>query len=154
MKIVTLAKNAGMAFQGDVLIAPLPDGVNITSADEMPLELGTLVVARGEATGHNHAFRYGLQGAALFRDDGLARDLESRAGVGAVRLFRDPAALDALVKNGLVTDRSLCIGFLRVEPGVPPLTHEEHDAIQLPPGEYYVSRKREFRAGLQSWVFE
>lgn len=146
----------GMAFQGDVMIAPLPKGIRITSTEEIPLKNGMLIIAEGEVTGHNHAFRYGLMGAAHFRDDGIARDLTAdyHAQIGTVRLYRDPVALAALVKKKLVIDPSLCIGFLRVEADAPPLTHDEHDAIQFPAGEYYVAGKREFDAGQQRRVMD
>lgn len=150
MAIRIFDPSMGMCAQGDVLIAPLPNGVSISAnATEMPLKNGMLVIAEGEVTGHHHAFRYGLQGVAHFRDDGLARDMTAayEAKAGTVRLYRDDATLAALVKKNLVTDGSLCIGFLHVEAGAPPLTHDEHDAIQFPPGDYYVCGKREFNAG-------
>ena len=34
--------------------------------------------------------------------------------------------------------------FLRVAPGGAELTHEEHDTIQLAPGEYEIRRQREY----------
>ena len=53
--------------QGDVLIIPC-DKIP-TNAAEVAQESGLLIVARGEATGHHHAFPW-KRGATLFRDDG------------------------------------------------------------------------------------
>jgi hypothetical protein len=155
MKIVDYTPNSDQAFQGDVMIAPLPAGICISdSAQEIDLEAigkrpGDVIIAAGEATGHNHAFRYGLDNVARFRDDGLARDLAVGAMVqqGTAKLYRDQNALDQLVRNGFVREPGLCIGFLRVENNAPPLTHDEHDAIRFSAREYYVCGKREMNAG-------
>ena len=147
----------GLAFQGDVMIAPLPKGVSINKdAIEIPLKNGMLILAEGEVTGHHHAFRYGLEGVANFRDDGLARDLAIAYPnqIDRVKLFNDPTTLKILVEKQLVTDASLCIGFIRVEKNAPPLTHDEHDGIIFPPGEYYVAGKREFNTEMRRRVMD
>lgn len=135
----------GQAFQGDLMIMPLPAEICITSNDEIPMRDGFLVLAEGELTGHHH----GIFLIPRFRDDAQARSLSSVSPVkiGSAHLYRDPEALSALVKARVLTTDALCLGFLRVEEGCPPVTHDEHDAIQLPPGEYYIGAKRELNAG-------
>lgn len=75
---------------------------------------GAVVLARGEVTGHRHAF-YGAN-VVMFRDDALARDMPPELYVGHVRVKDDSARLE----------------------------HEEHAAITLPRGTYRVRRQREF----------
>jgi len=77
---------------------------------------GSIVLARGEVTGHRHRFT-GDSGVALFRDDGLARDVPDGLYIGHVKLDR-PADL----------------------------VHEEHDTITLPAGTYRIRRQREWTA--------
>lgn len=107
---------------------------------------GILILAEGELSGHHHAIRFGSS-VPRFRDDALARDLKLAAKFGRARLYRDGEALISLLMAGILTTPSLCLGFLRVEKGAPPVTQDEHDAIELPPGEYYVGAKREITAG-------
>jgi hypothetical protein len=103
--------------QGDVILERVEDA----PASGTPIKTdpdGAVVLARGEVTGHRHAF-YGGQ-VAMFRDDGLARDVPSELYIGHIKIAGDkPAALK----------------------------HEEHDTINLPPGNYRVRRQREFDAG-------
>ena len=75
---------------------------------------GAVVLARGEVTGHRHAFYQG--GVVMFRDDALARDMPPELYVGHIRIKSDSAQLQ----------------------------HEEHAAITLPRGTYRVRRQREF----------
>lgn len=56
-----------MYAQGDVLIVSCHT-IPATAAP-VAAENGRLIVARGEATGHHHSFRW-QKGAVLFRDDG------------------------------------------------------------------------------------
>jgi hypothetical protein len=145
MNIRKYDPSTGAAFQGDIVIMPLPAKIRITSTAEIPMRGGMLILAEGELTGHHHGFVM----IPRFRDDGLARALTTKAPVkiGTARLYRDPAALRAMIKGGVLTTDSLCLGFLRVEEGAPPVTHDEHDGIQLLPGEYYIGAKREWDAG-------
>jgi len=70
-------------FQGDVCLEAVDD-VPITGAMIEPDPDGAVVLARGETTGHRHAF-YG--GAMLFRDDALARDMPApELYIGHVKL--------------------------------------------------------------------
>ena len=75
---------------------------------------GAVVLARGEVTGHRHAFHGG--NVVMFRDDALARDMPSELYVGHIRVKGESAEL----------------------------RHEEHDTITLPKGTYRVRRQREF----------
>ena len=99
--------------QGDILLERVADTELPTAKRIAPDADGAVVLGRGEVTGHRHAF-YG--GAALFRDDGLARDVPPELYVGHVK-----------------------VGAAGAE-----LRHEEHDTIPLGPGTYRVRRQREF----------
>jgi hypothetical protein len=101
--------------QGDIILERVAD-----AAPSEPINVdpdGAVVLARGEVTGHRHAF-YG--GAVMFRDDALARDLPPQLYLGHIK----------------IADR-----------GGATLKHEEHDAIKLPKGTYRVRRQREWDAG-------
>ncbi len=154
MKAVQFDPTKGAAFQGDVVIMALPPTIEIDTADEIPMRGNMLVLAEGEVTGHHHAIRYGLAAAARFRDEGLARSMavSAEAKVGTSRMYRDPAALAALLRKGILTTDALFIGFLRIEGECPPLTHDEHGPIQIPPGDYYVGGKREMDAATERRV--
>lgn len=108
--------------------------------------VASIRLLEGELTGHHHEILFGSKHLALFRDDGLARDLEvTDAVLGTAKLITDPALLNRLISSGHWHDRArrLCIGFLIVENGPVDLTHPEHDAWRLPPGVYYVGRQVE-----------
>jgi hypothetical protein len=100
--------------QGDILLELVGD---VTPDALLPNDPdGAAVLARGELTGHRHAFYEG--GVALFRDDTRARDL--------------PPAL--------------YIGHVKVSAPMAELRHEEHASILLPAGTYRVRRQREWEA--------
>lgn len=101
--------------QGDILIERVAD---VPAGNPVNVDLdGAVVLARGEVTGHRHAF-YG--GAMMFRDDALARDMPSELYLGHVKIAANGGA---------------------------ELRHEEHDTIRLPKGTYRIRRQREFDAG-------
>ena len=153
----------GDLCQGDVLLFRLPEGLAPARTDVVQPREGKLILAEGEATGHHHAI---WMNPPRFRDDALARalapelsdDREPRRGKqaeaetapaaaqGATALYRDEMLLRKLVGDGLLTTGSLCVGFLVVETPVL-LRHQEHDAVRIPPGDYYVGHQREFHAG-------
>ena len=78
-----------MYAQGDILIERVddvsPSGQNIT-----PDPGGVHVLARGEATGHRHAF---YTPVVMFRDDALARDMPSELYVAHVKIDSASAEL-------------------------------------------------------------
>lgn len=102
--------------QGDVILELVADQP-VAGNPIKPDPDGAVVLARGEVTGHRHAFYGGS--VAMFRDDGLARDLPAKLYIGHVR-----------------------IAGKSVE-----LRHEEHDTIALCPGTYRVRRQREYDSG-------
>lgn len=141
----------GDALQGDVCLFRIPDKIKIDTSDEIVAKNHRLILAEGEITGHHHAI-WLRNPPVMFRDDGLAREAETAAAVPAAvpaataRLYRDPKAINALVRAGELTTAALAIGILVVEGDFMPLTHDEHDAIRIPPGRYYVGGQQEWDA--------
>lgn len=133
----------GCAFQGDVSIVPVPAGIAISRVEEIKPIDGRLILQEGEVTGHHHAIR--LPEPTRFRDDGIARSLETASAVplGTARLYRDTAAANAMVRAGVLTRTDLVTAFLVVEGGPVTITHEEHDGIRVPPGNYVIGRQVE-----------
>lgn len=142
----------GVACQGDVVLMAIPSDLKINKLHEIHPKDGRLIVAEGEVTGHHHAF-WNPQ-PAMFRDDGLARDMmatttpapKKNEVINSVRLYRDEAAVNELVSRGKLTSNRLAIGFLEVVGESFTLTHDEHDPITIPPGMYYAGGQREFDA--------
>jgi hypothetical protein len=83
----------------------------------------------------------------MFRDDGLARAADVQRQSAPAALYRDSDLARSLVEHGFLTESSLCVGFLVVEEAPVLLRHQEHDAVRIPPGLYYVGSQREFHAG-------
>jgi hypothetical protein len=155
----------GDLCQGDVVLFRLPEGLAPARTDIIPPHDGKLVLAEGEITGHGHAI---WLNPPMFRDDGLARELaptlhevpglprDSNSGAdvqtrpvaerATAVLYRDVGLVRRLMEDGLLTEGSLCVGFLALEAAVL-LRHQEHDAVGIPPGVYYVGRQREFHSG-------
>jgi hypothetical protein len=100
--------------QGDIILERVDDTDPVTPVRSD--QDGAVVLARGELTGHRHAF-YG-QGVMMFRDDALARDMPSY----------------------------LYLGHVRIDVPSAELRHEEHATIELPAGTYRVRRQREWDA--------
>lgn len=101
--------------QGDIILELVAD---VESAAPINIDPDKAVVlARGEVTGHRHAF---YAGAVMFRDDALARDVPAQLYLGHVKIAEKDGA---------------------------DLKHEEHGTIHLPKGTYRVRRQREFDAG-------
>jgi hypothetical protein len=166
MRIIDWNPAEGDLCQGDVILAGIiPDRLKLDTSDEAKPRDHRLILAEGEVTGHHHAI---WLKAAMFRDDGLARELPqydalrrevdryyaeiqddaARRGppVGTARLYRDPAAVRALIRQGELAHDRLAIGFLVVEGGPVVLRHDEHDAVRIPPGRYYVGGQSEWDA--------
>ena len=101
--------------QGDIILELVEDA---TPGNALPVDAdGAVVLARGELTGHRHAFYGG--NVTLFRDDALAREVPPALYIGHVRI------------NGASAD----------------LQHEEHATITLPVGTYRVRRQQEWEVG-------
>lgn len=135
----------GAALQGDVILFRIPNGIAVDRSDEIAPRDNRLILAEGEVTGHHHAIRLVPQPVA-FRDDGLARNMEALAPVATAKLYRAPATVQALMRAGELTTGRLAIGILEVEGGPVVLRHDEHDAIRIPPGRYYVGGQMEWSA--------
>lgn len=164
MRIIDWDPAKGDLCQGDVVLFPIPDGPVLRTGEEVKPRDSRLILAEGEVTGHHHA----IWQPAMFRDDGLARELpgspalqravdgyyaEVRADadrrgppVGTAKLYRDGDLVNILVSRGELAHGRLAIGFLVVEGGPVVLRHDEHDAVRIPPGRYYVGGQSEWDA--------
>jgi len=132
----------GDARQGDVYLFRVPESLGISTTEEIRPSADRLVLLEGELSGHHHAIHFPQ--CAMFRDDAIARTLAAAdAAIGSARLYRDSKAARALVEAGELTRADLCIGFLVVESAPVTLNHDEHDAIRVPVGRYYVGRQAE-----------
>ena len=108
--------------QGDIILELVEDAIPVALLPSDPD--GAAVLARGELTGHRHAFYGG--GVTLFRDDGLARDV--------------PPAL--------------YISHVKVSAPSADLRHDEHATISLPAGTYRVRRQQEWEGGEPQLIWE
>lgn len=115
-----------------------------------------LILASGELTGHHHAI-WDRNPPTMFREDGGGAGpseaatatmikAATAAKTGTAKLYRDPKAIAALMKSGELTTDALAIGILVVEKKPVVLRHDEHDAIRIPPGRYYVGGQMEWSA--------
>jgi hypothetical protein len=108
--------------QGDIVLELVE---NATPTRLLPNDAdGATVLARGELTGHRHAFYGG--GVTLFRDDALARDV--------------PLAL--------------YLGHIKISAPSADLRHEEHGTISLPAGTYRVRRQQEWESSGPQLIWE
>lgn len=106
--------------QGDVILervddVPIPASARPVATDPD----GAVVLARGEVTGHRHAFYAAGGEVTMFRDDGLGSGMPAE----------------------------LYVGHVKIEVPTAKLQHEEHGTIELPKGLYRIRRQREFNAG-------
>jgi hypothetical protein len=154
MRIHSWNPDKGDALQGDVCLFRIPDHIKVDTTDEIAAKDGRLVLAEGEVTGHHHAI-WGRNPPAMFREDGAGSGVSetdtaamvakaTKATTGTAKLYRDPKAIQALVRNGDLTTEALAIGVLVVSKAPVVLRHDEHDAIRIPPGRYYVGGQAEF----------
>lgn len=168
MKVLNWNPTDGDALQGDVCLFRIPDSIQIDTSDEIVPEQAEklhrgefaaassrLILASGEITGHHHAiwnpqptmFRPDDAGSGLSPSDTAAMVAKAtKAKAGTARLYRDLKALAALMRAGELTTDRLAIGFLVVEGKPVVLRHDEHDAIRIPPGRYYVGGQQEWDA--------
>lgn len=151
----------GDALQGDICLFRIPDHIKIDTSDEITPKNGRLILAEGEITGHHHAI-WMRNPPTMFREDGagsgvseadttamVAKATKKKTGTAKLctaKLYRDPEAVRALVRAGELTTEALAIGVLVVEKRPVVLRHDEHDAIRIPPGRYYVGGQAEFDA--------
>ena len=154
MKIHDWNPKDGDALQGDVCLFKIPDDLKIDLTDEIIPAGNRLVLAEGEVTGHHHAI-WLRNPPAMFRanegDGGTVDTAEmiakaTKAKTGTAKLYRDTMSMDALVKRGELTTTALAIGILIVEGKPVILSHDEHDAIRIPVGRYYVGCQQEWDA--------
>lgn len=137
----------GCAFQGDVAIVPVPAGISISTADEIQPVNGRLILQEGEVSGHHHAIT--LPRPVVARKTSRAAErlmadaLGGKIKLPTAKLYRDPTAVEAMVRAGILTRTDLCVGFLVVEGGPMTVSHEEHDGIRLPEGSYYIGSQVE-----------
>ena len=118
--------------QGDVIIRKLEepiketwqdyDGKSSSSLDKSDRwnQASRTVIAEGEATGHAHAF-----------------NMTNNPGVD-ITLWHRISSYGRKVGGGSTP------GAMRIKGGDAVLTHEEHNAITIPPGEYEITQVREF----------
>lgn len=154
----------GQAFQGDITIIPMPAGVKIATVDEIKPIDGRLIIQEGEASGHHHAidlprtrsFRPPVEVSdpVLHVRDTRLRKALGGSTTGAARLWRDPAAVEALRGAGTLTRIDLAIGCLVVEGGPVVIGHEEHDGIRVPAGNYYLGRQVESAGAEERFVLD
>jgi hypothetical protein len=139
----------GQAFQGDILILPVPTKLakTLSRSLKIPPREGRLILAEGEITGHHHAIALpGFRSQpVMFRDDGLARDMSLAQGipVGTAAMYRDSKLAEQMVRAGPLTRSDLVVGFLVIEGAPMVVTHEEHDGIRLPVGVYLIGNQVE-----------
>lgn len=156
MKIYDFDPAKGQAFQGDVSIVPIPSDIKISTINEIAPVKGRLILQEGEVSGHHHAVDLRQKHfQAQPRETGdpllatkspkLRRLLGgmTKAAVGAARMYRDASVADEMIRRGILTRADLVIACLVVEGGPMSITHEEHDGIRLPPGNYLIGRQVE-----------
>lgn len=145
MKPIKWNPSEGVACQGDVILMRVPDDLVIATRDEISPRGARLILAEGEVTGHHHAITLKAFNPqpTQFHDEALARSLTTKARVSSAKLYRDTAAVETLVERRLLTTSRLAIGFLIVDGKPVDLSHDEHNAIRIPVGRYYVGGQRE-----------
>jgi hypothetical protein len=146
----------GQAFQGDVSIIPIPTDITISRMQEIAPTKGRLILQEGEVSGHHHAIdlrQRNFQAQPRETGDPLLATRSpklrkafggaTRAMLGTARMYRDDNAVAQMVRRGILTRADLAIGCLIVDGAPMALTHEEHDGISLPPGQYLIGRQVE-----------
>jgi len=118
--------------QGDVLIRKLESPIteekedyngNIVSLKDRNTrwtQKKRTVIAEGEVTGHAHAF-----------NNNNNPDV-------SITLFKAERTWNTRMAGSQTPN------YIRIEGGDAVLTHEEHNALSIPPGEYEISQVREF----------
>ena len=156
MNIRNYDPSQGQAFQGDVSIVPIPADIAIARTQEISPVKGRLILQEGEVSGHHHAIdlhqkHFQMQpremGDPLLsaRSPKLRKMLgnTAKAVAATAKLYADDRTVREMVRRGILTRADLAIGCLVIEGGPMALTHEEHDGISLPPGQYLIGRQVE-----------
>lgn len=154
MTIRKFDASLGQAFQGDVAIIPMPADISISRLDEIPPSSGRLILQEGEVSGHHHAItlrnftsqpRAGADPLMATKDPALKKALGGmpKTKAGSARLFRDPSAVSQMVSRGILSRGDLAVGCLVIEGAPMLLSHEEHDTIEIQPGNYVIGRQVE-----------
>lgn len=167
MKIHDYDPSKGQAFQGDVSIIPIPAGISISTHDEIAPVDGRLILQEGEVSGHHHAIALRQRNfqqqpretgdpMLATRDPKLRKALGGMASqrAGSARIYRDPSVANEMVRRGIMTRADLAIGCLVIEGAPMAVTHEEHDGISLPPGNYLIGRQVESAGAEERAVFD
>jgi hypothetical protein len=154
MKIRDYDPAQGQAFQGDISIIPIPKDIPIQTTREIAPVKGRLILQEGEVSGHHHAIHLrqknfqsqpGISGDPLLatRDPKLKKALGGMAKAGIARMYDDGKTVAEMVRRKILTRADLAVGCLVIEGGSMAVTHEEHDGIRLPPGNYLIGRQVE-----------
>jgi len=154
MKIKNWDPSKGDAQQGDVILFRVPERMKLDTSREIEARDNRLILAEGEITGHHHAI-WDRNPPTMLREDGSGAGISTtdtermlKAATakrsGTAKLYEDRTTITALVSAGELAHDRLAIGFLVVEHAPVVLRHDEHDAIRIPPGRYYVGRQAEY----------
>lgn len=153
MRIIDWNPSKGDALQGDICLFRIPDGFTVSTSEEIEPREGKLILAEGEVTGHHHAIWMKYTQVTHFHDEALARaEIAQIEAEPTAKLYRDAAAVNALIQAKELTTADLAIGFLVIDGGPMVLRHDEHDAIRIPPGRYYIGGQREWDAAQERRV--
>lgn len=140
--------------QGDVLLFRIPDSITINTSNEISPINNKLILAEGEVTGHHHAIWFAPTMFRVSEGDGgsidtaaMIANVKTKGKVGTARLYRDSKVISDLVRIGELTTDRLAIGILVIEGAPMVLRHDEHDAIRIPIGRFYVGGQMEWDAG-------
>jgi hypothetical protein len=144
----------GQAFQGDVSIIPIPADIAIAKTDEIKPIDNKLILQEGELTGHHHHIALLDRPKNTIKSprrvkptkavEGLMADaLAGRIQVPTAKLYRDPAVAAEMQRRGILIRTDLAVGCLVIEGGPMVVTHQEHDGIRLPAGNYLIGRQIE-----------
>ena len=148
MTVKTWNPNNGDLLQGDVILFKVPSEVIISKNTEIKAKDNRLILAEGEITGHHHAiyFYRANEGDGDFVGTQVLLNNVLNKKVGVAKLYQDDAAIQKLIKMNELISGSSAVGFLVVEDNSVELRHDEHDAIKIPPGSYYVGNQLEWSA--------
>ncbi len=147
MKFETSTRPSAVALRATSLSSPSRPALSSTVALKIQPVGGRLILQEGEVSGHHHAItlpvmdRPRKENAEVERL--MADAIAGRIAVPTARLYRDPAAANAMMRAGILERTDLCIAFLLIEHGPMVLSHEEHGGIRIPVGAYYVGSQIE-----------